>query len=225
MNKFNKNISLPNDWLQELKKTSSLDSLAKPIDFINYEISQNKKISPQPNQIFNAFKYCSFLSTKVVIFGQDPYFQKDLANGLAFSVNKDKPIPASLRNIFKEIKNDLGIVKDQKGCLKNWANQGVLLLNAYLTVEISNPGSHSNIGWNNFIFDVIDILNNRGEIVFMLWGNNAKKYHNRINKKNNLVLMASHPSPLSAYKGFFGCNHFSKCNNYLINRNCKPIQW
>tara|TARA_B100001113_G_scaffold325253_1_gene297398 strand:+ start:1537 stop:2214 length:678 start_codon:yes stop_codon:yes gene_type:complete len=225
MNKFNKNISLPNDWLQELKKTSSLDSLAKPIDFINYEISQNKKISPQPNQIFNAFKYCSFLSTKVVIFGQDPYFQKDLANGLAFSVNKDKPIPASLRNIFKEIKNDLGIVKDQKGCLKNWANQGVLLLNASLTVEISNPGSHSNIGWNNFIFDVIDILNNRGEIVFMLWGNNAKKYHNRINKKNNLVLMASHPSPLSAYKGFFGCNHFSKCNNYLINRNCKPIQW
>jgi len=225
MNKFNKNISLPNDWLQELKKTSSLDSLAKPIDFINYEISQNKKISPQPNQIFNAFKYCSFLSTKVVIFGQDPYFQKDLANGLAFSVNKDKPIPASLRNIFKEIKNDLGIVKDQKGCLKNWANQGVLLLNASLTVEISNPGSHSNIGWNNFIFDVIDILNNKGEIVFMLWGNNAKKYHNRINKKNNLVLMASHPSPLSAYKGFFGCNHFSKCNNYLINRNCKPIQW
>ena len=225
MNKFNKNISLPNDWLQELKKTSSLDSLAKPIDFINYEISQNKKISPQPNQMFNAFKYCSFLSTKVVIFGQDPYFQKDLANGLAFSVNKDKPIPASLRNIFKEIKNDLGIVKDQKGCLKNWANQGVLLLNASLTVEISNPGSHSNIGWNNFIFDVIDILNNRGEIVFMLWGNNAKKYHNRINKKNNLVLMASHPSPLSAYKGFFGCNHFSKCNNYLINRNCKPIQW
>ena len=175
--------------------------------------------------MFNAFKYCSFLSTKVVIFGQDPYFQKDLANGLAFSVNKDKPIPASLRNIFKEIKNDLGIVKDQKGCLKNWANQGVLLLNASLTVEISNPGSHSNIGWNNFIFDVIDILNNRGEIVFMLWGNNAKKYHNRINKKNNLVLMASHPSPLSAYKGFFGCNHFSKCNNYLINRNCKPIQW
>ncbi len=225
MNKFNKNISLPNDWLQELKKTSSLDSLAKPIDFINYEISQNKKISPQPNQIFNAFKYCSFLSTKVVIFGQDPYFQKDLANGLAFSVNKDKPIPASLRNIFKEIKNDLGIVKDQNGCLKNWANQGVLLLNASLTVEISNPGSHSNIGWNNFIFDVIDILNNKGEIVFMLWGNNAKKYHNRINKKNNLVLMASHPSPLSAYKGFFGCNHFSKCNNYLINRNCKPIQW
>ncbi len=225
MNKFNYNISLPNDWLQELKKTSSLDSLVKPIDFINHEISQNKKISPPPSQIFNAFESCSFLSTKVVIFGQDPYFQKDLANGLAFSVDKDKSIPGSLRNIFKEIKNDLGTEKNQHGCLKNWANQGVLLLNASLTVEISNPASHSNIGWNNFIFDVIDILNNKGDIVFMLWGNNAKKYLKRIDKKNNLVLTASHPSPLSAHRGFFGCNHFSKCNNYLINKNSKPIEW
>jgi len=225
MNKFINKISLPDDWVKELKKTSSLDSLYKPTSFIKDELSKNRKISPPLNKIFDAFKFCSFRSTKVVIFGQDPYFQKDLANGLAFSVNQGKPIPASLRNIYKEIENDLGATTNKNGCLKNWASQGVLLLNASLTVEVSNPGSHARIGWEDFIFDIINILNNKGQIVFMLWGNYAKKYICKINNEKNLVLRAPHPSPLSAYRGFFGCEHFSKCNNYLSNHNSSPIRW
>ena len=225
MNNFIKSISMPNDWLVELKSTSSLNSLYKPIDFIKQELSRDKEITPPLNKIFNAFNFCSFLSTKVVIFGQDPYFQKGLANGLAFSVDEDKPLPASLKNIYKEIENDLGAVINKSGCLKNWANQGVLLLNASLSVEISYPGSHSNIGWEDFIHDVIKSLNKKGGIVFMLWGNNAKKYVKRIDQANNLVLTSSHPSPLSAHKGFFGCKHFSKCNTYLIKNNHSPIKW
>ncbi len=225
MNNFNKNISVPSDWLEELKKTSSLDKLFKPIEFIKKELLRDKNISPPFNKIFNAFKLCSFLSTKVVIFGQDPYFQKDLANGLAFSVNSGNQVPPSLRNIYKEVEDDLGTTINKTGCLKNWANQGVLLLNSYLTVEVSNPGSHSNIGWEDFIIRVVNSLNNKGGVVFILWGNHAKKYLKKIDQKNNLVLTASHPSPLSAYRGFFGCRHFSKCNSYLIKNNNSPIKW
>tara|TARA_B100001250_G_scaffold248488_1_gene213622 strand:+ start:2740 stop:3417 length:678 start_codon:yes stop_codon:yes gene_type:complete len=217
--------SLPNNWCKVLKIHSNLKSLNRPHKYIEVALQEKISIAPKLENIFKAFEYCSFQKTKVVIFGQDPYFQPGVANGLSFSVNKDQAIPSSLRNIYKEIKNDLGVVSNFDGDLRPWSRQGVLLLNSALTVEEYKPGSHSDIGWNDFIFDVIDSLNKKGRVVFMLWGNNAKKYLDRIDKNTNLVLTTSHPSPLSAYRGFFGCNHFSKCNKYLKQNNRKPIDW
>ena len=183
-------------------------------------LHQDSKITHQ-----DFFKYCNFESTKVVIFGQDPYFQSGIANGLAFSVDEDQIIPASLKNIYKEIKDDIGPSKNKSGCLKSWAKQGVLLLNTALTVEVSKPGSHSNIGWDNFIYDIIKLINNKPNVVFILWGNHAQKYIRYLNNKNHLILYGPHPSPLSAYRGFFGSKHFSKCNNYLRSNNLKEIDW
>jgi len=217
--------SLPNNWYKVLKIHSNLKSLNKPDEYIVAALKEKISIAPKLENIFKAFEYCSFQKTKVVIFGQDPYFQPGVANGLAFSVNKGEVIPSSLRNIYKEIKNDLGVVSNFDGDLRTWSRQGVLLLNSALTVEDHKPGSHSDIGWNDFIFDVIDSLNKKGKVVFMLWGNNAKKYLDRIDKNTNLVLTTSHPSPLSAYRGFFGCKHFSKCNKYLKQNNRKLIDW
>ena len=136
------NFTLSKSWEYELKKISDLSSLKKPVNYVFKEISRNKEISPDINDIFKAFEYCSFSSTKVVIFGQDPYFQKGVANGLAFSVKSNETLPASLRNIYKEIKNDIGMTSNIDGCLKSWAIQGVLLLNSSLTVEVGKPGSH-----------------------------------------------------------------------------------
>ena len=218
-------ISIPNDWKIELKNNDFFDSLNKPISFLEKELLDNKDISPAIENIFDAFKYCNFESTKVVIFGQDPYFQSGIANGLAFSVNEDQKIPASLKNIYKEINDDVGPSKNKSGCLKSWAKQGVLLLNTALTVEVSKPGSHSNIGWDNFIYDIIKLINNKPNAVFILWGNHAKKYIKYLNNKNHLILHGPHPSPLSAYRGFFGSKHFSKCNNYLRMNNLKEIDW
>lgn len=225
MNNLNKNISMPNDWLSELKICSKLDNINAPISYIKNEIENGKEISPKIDNIFNAFKYCSFSSAKVVIFGQDPYFQRGFANGLAFSVNKNQTVPASLRNIYKEIENDIGYVSNKDGCLENWAQQGVLLLNSSLSVEVLKPGSHSNIGWDKFIIDIIKTLNKKNNIVFILWGNHAKQYLKYIDNDNNLILSAAHPSPFSAYRGFFGSKHFSKCNSYLKKNNLKEIKW
>ena len=225
MNNLNKNISMPNDWLTELKICSKLDNINAPISYIKNEIENGKEISPKIDNIFNAFKYCSFSSAKVVIFGQDPYFQRGFANGLAFSVNKNQTVPASLRNIYKEIENDIGYVSNKDGCLENWAQQGVLLLNSSLSVEVLKPGSHSNIGWDKFIIDIIKTLNKKNKIVFILWGNHAKQYLKYIDNDNNLILSAAHPSPFSAYRGFFGSKHFSKCNSYLKKNNLKEIKW
>ena len=224
INLLNK-ISIPNDWKIELNNNGFFDSLNKPISFLEKELLDNKDISPAIENIFNAFKYCNFESTKVVIFGQDPYFQSGIANGLAFSVDEDQIIPASLKNIYKEIKDDIGPSKNKSGCLKSWAKQGVLLLNTALTVEVSKPGSHSNIGWDNFIYDIIKLINNKPNVVFILWGNHAQKYIRYLNNKNHLILYGPHPSPLSAYRGFFGSKHFSKCNNYLRSNNLKEIDW
>ena len=224
INLLNK-ISIPNDWKIELNNNGFFDSLNKPISFLEKELLDNKDISPAIENIFNAFKYCNFESTKVVIFGQDPYFQSGIANGLAFSVDEDQIIPASLKNIYKEIKDDIGPSKNKSGCLKSWAKQGVLLLNTALTVEVSKPGSHSNIGWDNFIYDIIKLINNKPNVVFILWGNHAQKYIRYLNNKNHLILYGPHPSPLSAYRGFFGSKHFSKCNNYLKRKNLKEIDW
>ena len=216
---------MPNDWLSELKICSNLDNINAPISYIKNEIENGKEISPKIDNIFNAFKYCSFSSAKVVIFGQDPYFQRGFANGLAFSVNKNQTVPASLRNIYKEIENDIGYVSNKDGCLENWAKQGVLLLNSSLSVEVLKPGSHSNIGWDKFIIDIIKTLNKKNKIVFILWGNHAKKYLKYIDNDNNLILSAAHPSPFSAYRGFFGSKHFSRCNSYLKKNNLKQIKW
>jgi uracil-DNA glycosylase len=225
MNKYFSNSKLPISWKNELNKISDLSSLDKPIRYILNEISKGKKISPSHNNIFKAFEYCSFSSTKVVIFGQDPYFQKDVANGLAFSVEPNKPLPSSLKNIYKEIESDVGALSNNDGYLKSWADQGVLLLNSALTVEVGKPGSHSKIGWQDFIFEIVKIINKKQNVVFILWGNDAKKYIKYIDKDINLILSSSHPSPLSSYRGFFGCKHFSKCNEYLESKNISKINW
>ena len=219
------NNSLPKNWVGALKKNSLEQSYINPLSKVDEELKNNKKIAPDINHIFRAFDLCSFHKTKVVIFGQDPYFQKGYANGLAFSVNKNQKIPASLKNIFIEIKNDIGKLNNSNGCLKNWAHQGVLLLNTSLTVEISKPGSHEKIGWENFTSDIVKILSNKQDVVFMLWGNHANKFKNIIDKDNNLILSSAHPSPLSAYRGFFGNKHFSRCNKYLIDKNIEAINW
>ena len=225
MNKYFSISKLPISWENELNKISDLASLDKPMRYILNEISNDKKISPNLNNIFKAFEYCSFSSTKVVIFGQDPYFQKDVANGLAFSVEPNKPLPASLKNIYKEIESDVGALSNNDGYLKSWADQGVLLLNSALTVEVGKPGSHSKIGWQDFIFEIVKIINKKENVVFILWGNDAKKYIKYIDKDINLILSSSHPSPLSSYRGFFGCKHFSKCNEYLESKNISKINW
>ena len=225
MNKYFSYSKLPTSWENELNKISDLSSLDKPMSYILNEISNDKKISPNLNNIFKAFEYCSFSSTKVVIFGQDPYFQKDVANGLAFSVEPNKPLPASLKNIYKEIESDVGALSNNDGYLKSWADQGVLLLNSALTVEVGKPGSHSKIGWQDFIFEIVKIINKKQNVVFILWGNDAKKYIKYIDKEINLILSSSHPSPLSSYRGFFGCKHFSKCNEYLESKNISKINW
>ena len=180
-----------------------LESLSAPIDYVCDEFLKNKKIAPTPQNIFKAFELCAYQETKVVIFGQDPYFQEGLANGLAFSVNKDNPIPASLKNIYKEIKNDIGVLHNKDGSLEAWALQGVLLLNSCLTVEVSKPGSHLEIGWDNFIKEIIYLLNKKNNLVFFLWGKNAQKYLEYIDSNSHLILTAAHPSPLSAYKRIF----------------------
>ena len=218
-------LKIEDSWkeilLSELNSTY-MQNLSK---FLREQITLGKTIYPPGNQIFNAFNKTPFPKVKVVILGQDPYHGESQAHGLSFSVKESIKKPPSLQNIFKELQDDINIKIPSNGNLENWANQGVLLLNASLSVEISNPGSHSNIGWEDFIYDVIKSLNKKGGIVFMLWGNNAKKYVKRIDQINNLVLTSSHPSPLSAHKGFFGCKHFSKCNTYLIKNKHAPIKW
>ena len=225
MSKIRTQINFPKSWFQEHKMFFDLKSLNAPIDYICNEFLKNKKIAPSLQNIFKAFELCTYHETKVVIFGQDPYFQEGLANGLAFSVNKDNPIPASLKNIYKEIKNDIGVLHNKDGSLEAWALQGVLLLNSCLTVEVSKPGSHLEIGWDNFIKEIIFLLNKKNNLVFLLWGKNAQKYIKYIDSKSHLILTAAHPSPLSAYRGFFGCGHFSQCNDYLKVNGLEEIIW
>ena len=175
------------------------------------------------NNIFNAFKYTDYHDVKAVILGQDPYHGEGQAHGLCFSVEKGTPAPPSLQNIFKELKTDLGIDAPSHGCLTDWAKNGVLLLNSVLTVRESLAGSHRGRGWEIFTDSVIELLNAREKpMVFLLWGNYAKAKASIINTDRHLVLTAAHPSPLSAYNGFFGCRHFSKANQFLGER---AIDW
>ena len=184
------------------------------------------KIYPDKNDIFKAFELCSFHQTKVVILGQDPYHGVDQAHGLSFSVKKGKMIPPSLLNIFKEIKRDLGNEIPQEGSLVRWAEQGVLMLNAILTVEASQPGSHKHLGWERFTDQVISHLSNKKQnLVFLLWGTFASRKKGLIDDEKHLILTSAHHSPLSFYRGFQGNEHFSKANCFLIKNGQQPIPW
>ena len=190
-------------------------------------LNNTDKIFPKGADIFRAFDLCPFDQTKVIILGQDPYPTRGHAHGLSFSVNDHvKPFPKSLKNIFSEINNDIGKPFPENGNLSRWAEQGVLLLNAVLTVEEGRPDSHKGIGWEQFTDSVIKMLSTQKEhLIFMLWG--AKAGHKRalIDEGKHKVLSSVHPSPLSAYRGFFGCKHFSKANDYLLMNKLTPIDW
>ncbi len=187
---------------------------------------KNEIIFPTDADIFNALTYTPFKNVKVVIIGQDPYHGEKQAHGLCFSVQPGIKPPPSLVNIFKEIKQDVGISPPTHGCLVAWAQQGVLLLNTVLTVVAKQPHSHAQLGWQNLTDTIIKSLNQHAEaIVFMLWGAHAQKKSALIENPKHLILTAPHPSPLSAYRGFLGCKHFSKCNTWLIQNKRKPINW
>ena len=191
-----------------------------------YYQDPSKIIYPEPKNLFNAFDSCPFDTVAVVILGQDPYHGEGQAHGLSFSVPQGKRQPPSLQNIFKEIQSDTGTTPPDHGDLTHWANQGVFLLNAILTVEARKPASHRDIGWEQFTDDVIQLLSDRREnLVFLLWGNFAKQKQELIDKNKHFILTAPHPSPYSATSGFFGCRHFSKTNEYLKQHNKKPIVW
>lgn len=184
-------------------------------------------VYPPAGDVFNAFRYTEFGDVKVVILGQDPYHGPGQAHGLAFSVREDVAIPPSLKNIYKELQNDIeGFQIPMNGYLKPWADQGVLLLNTVLTVEAGNANSHANWGWERFTDKVIQALNEHREgLVFLLWGSHAQKKGAFINTSKHLVLKSAHPSPLSAHRGFLGNRHFSTANAYLVAKGKKPIQW
>ena len=225
MNEFNKLKQLPNDWHLEFKLSGIPLDLFLPIERLKELQDIQCEIYPDIDDVYNAFKLCSFKDTKVVILGQDPYHQKGVANGLAFSVNPGCKIPASLRNIYKEIESDVDAEINKNGDLNQWAEQGVLLLNCSLTVEDSKPGSHSSFGWENITDSVIKLLNKKSNIVFLLWGAHSIKKRYLIDESKNIVFTAPHPSPLSAYRGFFGCKHFTKTNLYLAKNKIKTINW
>lgn len=216
---------LSNSWKKELNKEFEKEyfqSICQQIKNTN----KAGKLCPKIEDIFNAYNYVNLEAIKVVILGQDPYHGKGQANGFAFAVNKNIVIPASLRNIFKEIKSDIRTTNQINPDLKSFSNQGVFLLNSTLSVEEKKPNSHHKIGWSNFTEKTLEIISTKKEnIVFILWGNYAIKKESLINNEKHLILKSSHPSPLSAYKSFFGCKHFSRTNNYLIKHGIKPINW
>lgn len=196
------------------------------MQFLKKARSEKKIIYPAPNNVFNALKLTPFNDLKVVIIGQDPYHNPQQAHGLSFSVPEGIRPPPSLLNIFKELKADCGITPPQHGCLEKWATQGVLLLNAVLTVEENKPGSHANIGWQQFTDTVIQKINEHPDsIIFLLWGSYAQKKCDLIDTKKHIILTAPHPSPLSAHRGFLGCKHFSQTNALLKKSGRKPIDW
>lgn len=185
-----------------------------------------KIIYPPKAMVFNAFDYCPLEKIKVVILGQDPYHGPNQAHGLSFSVSDKVPIPPSLQNIFKEIQADIGTPPPKTGNLERWAKQGVLLLNATLTVQAGIAASHRGKGWEQFTESIIKLINEkRSGVVYMLWGRDARNKAVWIDSDKNLILEAAHPSPLSAYNGFFGCRHFSQANNYLALQGEEPIIW
>ena len=214
-----------NKWDEVLKDEYEKPYFMETLQKVNNEYL-TKNIYPPQNCVFNALKYTDFDNVKVVIIGQDPYHGKGQAHGLCFSVMKNTDIPPSLKNIYKEITNDVGGFIPDNGYLVPWAKQGVLLLNTVLTVKEGQPQSHKDIGWQQFTDAIIEQLNNEKQgIVFLLWGRNDIDKRKLIDEKKHYCLTAAHPSPLSAYNGFFGCKHFSKCNEILIKQGKTPINW
>jgi len=212
-------------WKSVLSEEFQKEYYKKLQLFVQQEY-QNYTIYPSRSLVFNAFSQCSFKDLKVVIIGQDPYHSEGQANGLCFSVNDGVRIPPSLRNIFKELKNDTGKKNPESGNLTYWALQGVLMLNSVMTVRDGKAGSHSKKGWEIYTDAVIrEINNNKEHVVFILWGNYAIEKGKIIDRKKHLVLTSVHPSPLSASRGFFGNNHFSRTNKYLIDNDLQPIKW
>jgi uracil-DNA glycosylase len=196
------------------------------LDFLKNQKAKGKIIYPKSSDIFNALKYTPFENVKVVIIGQDPYHGPNQAHGLCFSVQAGIKPPPSLENIFKELHEDIGMPTPNHGNLEKWAQQGVLLLNAVLTVEAGKPQSHANIGWEIFTDKIIRVLNEEKEgLIFLLWGSPAQKKGSIINSQRHHILKAPHPSPLSASRGFFGCRHFSKTNDLLRKMGKEPIDW
>lgn len=184
------------------------------------------RVFPPKDQVFSAFAYTSYADVKVVIIGQDPYHNVGQAHGLCFSVQKDIDIPPSLQNIYQELHDDLGCYIPNNGYLVKWAKQGVLLLNTVLTVRAHEANSHRGIGWETFTDRVIELVDAKeGPVVFLLWGSPAQKKEALLHNPDHLILKAPHPSPLSAYRGFFGCRHFSKTNEYLVSHGQTPIDW
>lgn len=214
-----------NDWDEKLKNIWDSLEFKEFYKKVMHEY-ELKEIYPPKDYIFNALRLTSYKDTKVVIVGQDPYHGEGEAHGLSFSVQKGVKIPPSLKNIYKELYSDLGIVPENNGDLSNWAKQGVLLLNSVLTVEKDKAASHRNIGWDVLTDYIIKMLNLKEEpIVFILWGNFAKKKAKLITNEKHLIITSAHPSPLSASRGFFGSKPFSKANNFLVNNKLKPIDW
>ena len=218
-------VKIEQSWKTHLADEFGKDYFRQLTEFVRQEYRRTT-VYPRGDHIFNAFNHCPFDKVKVVLLGQDPYHEPGQAHGLCFSVQEGNPFPPSLINIFKEIESDLGKPMPQSGDLTRWADQGVLLLNATLTVRAHAAGSHQNKGWETFTDAVIARLNaDRNHIVYLLWGSYAQKKGAIINASRNLVLKSAHPSPLSAYRGFFGNRHFSQTNDYLIASGQTPIEW
>lgn len=218
-------VKIDESWNNVLEKFFIKDCFKLLVEKIRYEY-KNYTIYPKGDKIYNAFNLCSYDSLKVVIIGQDPYHGKGQANGLSFSVEKNIKIPPSLKNIFIELKNNYPEYKYSDGDLSRWANQGVLLLNSILTVRKSEPGSHSNIGWEKFTdFVIKNISSEKRNVVFLLWGKYAQSKRRLIDENKHLILKSSHPSPFSAHKGFFKNFHFKKTNQYLLLNDLNEINW
>lgn len=214
-----------NDWDNLLEQEYKKEYFKKLEEFVNDEY-KNKTIYPKINEVYNAFRYTSFNDVKVVIIGQDPYHGENQAEGLCFSVKKGVTKPPSLVNIFKELHDDLGCSIPKNGSLVEWTKQGILLLNAVLTVEKDKAASHRAKGWEQFTDEVIRIVNDKDTpVVFILWGSYARSKKELITNKIHYIIESAHPSPLSAYNGFFGSKPFSKTNDFLIKKGLKPINW
>jgi uracil-DNA glycosylase len=219
------NIQIEASWKKLLKDELQADYFRKLIEFVKSE-KEEETIYPTGSRIFAAFDHTPVKNVKVVIIGQDPYHGPDQANGLCFSVSSGIKPPPSLRNIFKELTEDVNFQSTGNGDLKSWANQGVLLLNATLTVRSAQPGSHQKMGWERFTDTAIKCISEeRSGIIFLLWGKIAQNKENLIVDNDHLILKAAHPSPFAAYNGFFGCKHFSKANAFLRKKGKTEIDW
>ena len=218
--------AITNDWLETISPEFSKPYYKELFNFVKSEYSRTV-IYPPADDIFNAFHFTPLKDVKVLLLGQDPYHNERQAHGLSFSVlPEQKEIPPSLQNIYKELNSDLGCYIPNNGYLKKWADQGVLLLNTVLTVRAHQANSHQGHGWEQFTDAVIQALNAQDRpIVYFLWGAPAQKKAAMLNNPKQLVLKAPHPSPLSAYRGFFGCRHFSQCNAFLVKNGIEPIDW